>query len=145
MSLVSYNKTLPEELKIREPRLEDYTLNISKTNLIEAIRSRRADFALTTSIEDLPDDMEQVEVAYDGLVVFVAFSDNKRHQSIPNALNGKITLDQLREIYTTATLSNWSPPKGINNNIKLYMPVDNRQAVKLFEEFGFLKESLLKS
>ena len=140
MSLVSYNKTLPEELKIREPRLEDYTLNISKTNLIEAIRSRRADFALTTSIADLPDDMEQVEVAYDGLVVFVAFSDNKRHQSIPNALNGKITLDQIREIYTTETLSNWSPPKGINHNIKLYMPVDNRQAVKLFEELVFKGE-----
>jgi PBP superfamily domain len=137
VSLVSYNKTLAQELKIREPRLENYTLNISNTNVIEAIRSRRANFALTTSIEDLPDDMEQVEVAYDGLVVFVAFSDNKRDQSIPNAFNGKITLDKLREIYTTETLTNWSPPEGINQNIKLYMPVDNRQAVKLFEELVF--------
>ncbi len=137
ISLVSFNKTLAEELKTRDPRLQNYTLNISKGDLIEAIRSRRADFALTTAIADLPDDMEQVEVAYDGLVVFVAFSDNKRHQSIPNALNGKITLDQLREIYTTETLSNWSPPEGINQNIKLYMPVDNIQAVKLFEELAF--------
>ncbi len=137
VSLVSYNKTFVEELTIREPRLKTYTLNISNENIIEAIRLKRADFALTTFIKDLPDDMEQVEVAYDGLVVFVAFSDNKRHQSVPNALNGKITLDQLREIYTTETLTNWSPPEGINQNIKVYMPVDNRQAVKLFEELVF--------
>jgi hypothetical protein len=137
VSLVSYNKTFVEELTIREPRLKTYTLNISNENIIEAIRLKRADFALTTFIEDLPDDMEQVEVAYDGLVVFVAFSDNKRHQSVPNALNGKITLDQLREIYTTQTLTNWSPPEGINQNIKVYMPVDNRPAVKLFEELVF--------
>ena len=137
VSLVSYKKTFVEELTIREPRLTAYTLNISNENIIEAIRLKRADFALTTFIKELPDDMEQVEVAYDGLVVFVAFSDNKRYQSVPNALNGKITLDQLREIYTTETLSNWSPPEGINQNIKVYMPVDNRQAVKLFEELVF--------
>jgi len=137
VSLVSYNKTFVEELTIREPRLKTYTLNISNENIIEAIRLKRADFALTTFIKDLPDDMEQVEVAYDGLVVFVAFSDNKRQQSVPNALNGKITLDQLREIYTTEALTNWSPPEGINQKIKVYMPVDNRQAVKLFEELVF--------
>jgi serine/threonine protein kinase len=137
VSLVSYNKTFVEELTIRDPRLTTYTLDISNENIIEEIRSKRADFALTTFIKDLPDDMEQVEVAYDGLVVFVAFSDNKRYQSVPNALNGKITLDQLREIYTTETLTNWSPPEGISQNIKVYMPVDNRQAVKFFEELVF--------
>jgi serine/threonine protein kinase len=118
VSLVSYKKTFVEELTIREPRLTTYTLNISNENIIEAIRLKRADFALTTFIKDLPDDMEQVEVAYDGLVVFVAFSDNKRYQSVPNALNGKITLDQLREIYTTETLSNWSPQKGLTRTSK---------------------------
>ena len=140
VSLVSYNKTFAEELKIREPRLKNYTLNTSKTNIIEAIRSRRADFALTTSLKDLPDDMEQVEVAYDGLVVFVAFSDNKRRQSIPNALNGKITLDRLREIYTTKTMSDWSPPQGIDSDIQPYMPIDNRQAIQLFNELVFKGE-----
>jgi flagellar basal body-associated protein FliL len=140
VSLVSYNKTFAQELKIREPRLRNYTLNVSNMNLIEAIRSRKADFALTTSLEDLPDDMEQVEVAYDGLVVFVAFSDNKRRQSIPNALNGKITLDRLRKIYTAATLTDWSPPEGINNDIQPYMPIDNRQAIQLFEQFVFKGE-----
>jgi serine/threonine protein kinase len=140
VSLVSYNKTFAQELKIREPRLRNYTLNVSNTNLIEAIRSRRADLALTTSLEDLPDDMQQVEVAYDGLVVFVAFSDNKRRQSIPNALNGKITLDRLREIYTTTTLTDWSPPEGINSNLQPYMPIDNRQAIQLFERFAFKGE-----
>jgi len=137
VSLVSYNKTFVEELSIRDSRLKTYTLEISNENILEEIRSKRADFALTTFIKDLPDDMEQVEVAYDGLVVFVAFSDNKRYQSVPNALNGKITLDQLREIYTTETLTNWSPPEGISQNIKVYMPVDNPHAVNFFEELMF--------
>jgi ABC-type phosphate transport system substrate-binding protein len=135
--LVSYNKRFVEELSIRDPRLKTYTLEISNENILEEIRSKRADFALTTFIKDLPDDMEQVEVAYDGLVVFVAFSDNKRYQSVPNALNGKITLDELREIYTTEALTNWSPPEGISQKIKVYMPVDNRQAVNFFEELVF--------
>jgi hypothetical protein len=140
VSLVSYNKTLVEELTIRDPRLTTYTLEISNEDIIEEIRSKRADFAVTTFIKDLPDDMEQVEVAYDALVVFVAFSDTKRYQSAPNALNGKITLDQLREIYTTETLPNWSPPEGISQNIKVYMPVHNRQAVKFFEELVFKED-----
>ncbi len=136
-SLVSYGKTLDQELKARDPRLANYTFNTSTENVIEEVSSGRANFALTSYIDKLPDNLQQEEVAYDGLVVFVAFSDNKREQSIPSALDGKITLNQLRELYTTGTLENWSPPAGINKDIKLYMPLDNYKAIKLFEQLVF--------
>jgi serine/threonine protein kinase len=140
-SLVSYGKTLDQELKARDPRLANYTFNTSTQDVIEEVRSGRANFALTSYIDKLPDDLQQEEVAYDGLVVFVAFSDNKREQSIPSALDGKITLNQLRELYTTGTLENWSPPAGINKEIKLYMPLDNPKAIKLFEQLVFKGET----
>ncbi|GET42722.1 hypothetical protein [Microseira wollei] len=140
-SLVSYGKTLDQELKERDPRLANYTFNPSTLNVIEEVRSGRANFALTSYSDNLPDDLQQEEVAYDGLVVFVAFSDNKRQQSIPSALDGKITLNQLRELYTTGTLENWSPPAGINKEIKLYMPLDNPKVIKLFERLVFQGET----
>ena len=136
-SLVSYGKTLEQELKSRDPRLANYTFNTSTENVIEEVSSGRVNFALTSYIDKLPDNLQQEEVAYDGLVVFVAFSDNKREQSIPSALDGKITLNQLRELYTTGTLENWSSPAGMNKDIKLYMPLDNYKAIKLFEQLVF--------
>ncbi|MFB2977688.1 hypothetical protein [Microseira sp. BLCC-F43] len=140
-SLVSYGKTLDQELKDREPRLANYTFNPSTLNVIEEVRSGRANFALTSYSENLPGDLQQEEVAYDGLVVFVAFSDNKRQQSIPSALDGKITLNQLRELYTTGTLENWSPPAGINKEIKLYMPLDNPKVIRIFDQLVFQGET----
>lgn len=135
-SLASYTKSLAQELKNREPRLQNYKFNISTANVIEEVRSGAADFALTTYIDKLPDDLQQEEVAYDGLVVFVAFSNDKRKENIPSALKGRITLEQLRELYTKGKIANWSAPEGFNN-INLYLPVDNPTAIKLFEELVF--------
>jgi ABC-type phosphate transport system substrate-binding protein len=135
-SLSSYTKTLAEELKNRESRLQNYTLNNSAGDLIEEVRSGTADFALTTYVDNLPSDLQQEVVAYDGLVVFVAFSNNKRKENIPNALDGRINLDQLRELYTKEKISNWSLPEGFNN-IKLYLPPDNLLAIQLFEKLVF--------
>ena len=136
ISLVSYGKTLEAEFKTRDARLSNYTLNSTEI-AIEKVRAGSADFALTTYIDNLPDDLQQDEVAYDGIVVFVAFSDNKRQQSIPSALNGKITLEQLRELYTNQTIKNWSPPRGLNPKIKLYMPTENPKTIQVFEQLVF--------
>ncbi|MFB2891756.1 substrate-binding domain-containing protein [Aerosakkonemataceae cyanobacterium BLCC-F50] len=135
-SLVSYKKTLMQELQSRDPRLANYQLR-NDFNVINSVQSGSSKFALTTYVENLPDDLEQEVVAYDGLVVFVAFSDNQRQRSIPTAFNGKITLEQLRELYTTGTLKDWSIPKGLKNNIKVYMPMDNPKTLQLFEQLAF--------
>ncbi|HAZ44410.1 MAG TPA: phosphate ABC transporter substrate-binding protein [Cyanobacteria bacterium UBA11369] len=138
-SLVNYGRSLEQELKNRDPRLANYTLNNNSSNVIEDIRNG-ADFALTSFVENLPDNLQQEEVAYDGLVVFVAFSDNQRQLSIPNALNGKITLQQLRELYTTQSIENWSLPSKLKKEIKIYMPTDSPKTIQLFEQLVFKGE-----
>ncbi|XWK89416.1 MAG: substrate-binding domain-containing protein [Phormidium sp.] len=138
--LVSYKNNLIKELEIRDSRLANYKINPdpdSNLNVIKSVQSDLSKFALTTYVENLPDDLQQEVVAYDGLVVFVAFSDNQRQQSIPTALNGKITLEQLQELYTTQAIKNWSIPKGLKNDIKVYMPMDNSKTIQHFEELVF--------
>jgi serine/threonine protein kinase len=132
-SLSSYTKTLAQELRNREPRLQNYTQSNSNGDLIEDVRSGAVDFALTTYVDKLPNDLQQQVVAYDGLLVFVAFSNSKRKENIPNTLDGKITLEQLREIYKKGEISNWSPPKEFNK-IKLYLPIDNPTTIKLIDK-----------
>ncbi|MFB2877377.1 substrate-binding domain-containing protein [Floridanema aerugineum] len=132
-SLSSYTKTLAQELRNREPRLQNYTQSNSTGDLIEDVRSGAVDFALTTYVDKLPNDLQQQVVAYDGLLVFVAFSNSKRKENIPNTLDGKITLEQLREIYKKGEISNWSPPKEFNK-IKLYLPIDNPTTIKLIDK-----------
>ncbi|MFB2892892.1 hypothetical protein ACE1CI_08105 [Aerosakkonemataceae cyanobacterium BLCC-F50] len=139
-SLSSYTKTLTQELINREPRLQNYTQSNSTEDLIEGVRSGTVDFALTTYVDKLPNDLQQQVVAYDGLLVFVAFSNSKRKENIPITLDGKITLEQLREVYKKGKISNWSPPKGFNN-IKLYLPLDNPTTIKLIDKLFTEDES----
>jgi serine/threonine protein kinase len=140
--LVSYKKKLIEELQSRYSGLANYEIepkpNLNVITSFQYHLSRNdSSFVLTTHVEHLPDDLEQEVVAYDGIVVFVAFSDNQRQQSIPTALNGKITLEQLRELYTVGTIKDWSIPKGLKNDIKVYMPINEPRTVKLFEQLVF--------
>jgi ABC-type phosphate transport system substrate-binding protein len=66
----------------------------------------KQDFAIT-SLEDkiAVNDLNKQPIAYDGLLVFVGFSKN--NFNLPEALGGKISLEQLREIYT-GRIKNWN-------------------------------------
>jgi flagellar basal body-associated protein FliL len=136
--LASYDKTLEKELKERDPRLSNYTLRISSNNVIDELRAGKASFALTTW-RDLPPDwgLEQEKIAYDGLVVFVVFRDAQTRGSLPKALNGKISIDQLRALYTGE-----EKYLELSDNskipVKLNMPVlDDPKAVELFKQMIF--------
>lgn len=142
-SLSSYTKTLAQELINREPRLQNYRQSNSTGDVIEDVRSGAVDFALTTYVDELPKDLQQQVVAYDGLLVFVAFSNSKRKENIPNTLNGKITLEQLREIYKKGRIPNWSAPKEFNS-FKLYLPLDNPTTIKLIDKLFTEGESAPK-
>jgi hypothetical protein len=52
-------------------------------------------------LDELPSDLASREIAYDGLAAVVNFSYSKRDQGLPVALNGQLSLDQIRQIYTT--------------------------------------------
>ncbi|MEH1832847.1 MAG: serine/threonine protein kinase [Nostoc sp.] len=90
------------------------------------------DFAITTLFDDITPDMNQQQVAYDGLLVFVAFSRND--SSLHKALDGKISLKQLRDIYT-GTVTDW---REINENvpnlkIEPYVPIEP-EAIQQFKK-----------
>lgn len=132
-NLVADGKTLEEELEKRQPKLQlNYQPEDSTQTALEKVRSEETDFALTSLITPLPIEMESQTVAYEGLVVFVAFSYSQRDNSLPQALNGQITFEQLRQLYT-GQITNWRELGGPNLAVRLYIP-DETEAVRIFEQ-----------
>ena len=87
-------------------------------------------FAITSLTGNIPAAFDRQKIAYDGLIVFVAFS--KKATSLPKALNGKITIEQLRQIYT-GKLTNWQQLNGTNLPIKPSAPTE-LEALQLFKK-----------
>ncbi|MFH7030949.1 MAG: substrate-binding domain-containing protein [Heteroscytonema crispum UTEX LB 1556] len=100
------------------------------SNLIEEVRSGRKNFAVTSLEDIITNDMNKKEIAYDGLLVFVTFSKN----SLPQALEGKISIEQLRQIYTGA-VTNWQQinPNISNLPLEPYVPKE-AEAVQKFKK-----------
>ena len=85
-------------------------------------------------------------IAYDGLLVFVPFVDCGGCQQLGKYLSQKITLEQLRKIYT-AEVSNWRriyPDIPEDIPIRAFAPQD-KYTRELFEQllFGQRKEDIL--
>jgi ABC-type phosphate transport system substrate-binding protein len=132
-NLVSPGQTLPQELTKRQPKLKlIYQPESSDEQAIQKVISGEKEFAVTSLVNPVPVELEYKEVAYDGLVVVVAFSYSKRENSLPPALNGKITFEQLRKLYT-GEIANWKDLGGPDLPVKLYMP-DDTEAVRIFEQ-----------
>lgn len=132
-NLTAKGETLEEELVKRQPKLSlIYEPLLSAQEAISAVENRQADFAITSILEDLPPDLAYEKIAYDAIIVFVDFSYAKRKNSISQALNGQITLEQLRQLYT-GKISNWKQLGGPDLPVKLYIP-DEDEAVKIFEK-----------
>jgi serine/threonine protein kinase len=66
-------------------------------------------------------------VAYDGLVIFVAFSDANNPRNVPKKLEGKITLDELRQLYM-GEKQEWN-----GYPVRLFYPDESATSV-VFEE-----------
>ncbi|MBD2195865.1 substrate-binding domain-containing protein [Calothrix anomala FACHB-343] len=90
---------------------------------LEAVISGEQNFAITSVVDKITDKLEKKSFADDGLLVYVAF--NKKDSNLANALGGKITLEQLRQIYT-GKITNWQQvnPKLPNLPIKPYAPTE---------------------
>ena len=125
-----------------------------RQELIKAISPQQIDFGLVNLTDSRERDKidrgeEQLinrTIAYDGLLVFVPFIDcSGECQQLGKYLAQKITLGQLRDIYTDR-VSNWHEinpniPKDIK--IQAFAPLDNFTQ-KLFEQllFGKQKEDI---
>ncbi|TVQ63962.1 MAG: septum site-determining protein, partial [Spirulina sp. DLM2.Bin59] len=111
--------------------LLDYRPQPSATAAIAQVQNHEAEFALSSLIDNLPADLWFSRVAYDGIAVYVAFSSASRDRNIPSQLNGRITLEQLRRLYT-GEIVNWRELGGPDLPVKLYIPADE-EAVQIFE------------
>ena len=91
----------------------------------------KANFAITSLSTQLPEGLIKETIAYDGLIVYVPAY---KSQNLPSALQGKITLTQLQQIFT-GQLTNW---KQLGENfpdlpIKPYRPTEP-EALRLFQQ-----------
>ncbi len=149
-NLIAKGSTLEAELQKRQPKLQlnyqpiNVDNNVNKDSgqsLIAKLRSNQADFAISSASDNLRGDFVTQSIAYDGITVFVAFSYAKRNNSLPTALQGKITFEQLRQLYT-GEIINWRQLGGPNLPVKLYMPLDTA-AVKIFEKLVLKDEAAI--
>ena len=138
-SLVSLNKTLEEELKEKVPKLQlTYKTEKSLETALEKLKNQSLDFLVTalpeskSTLGELETSFNIETIAYDGVAVFVAFSDIHRDKNIAKSLKGEITIQQLRQLYT-GEVKNWKEIGGPNLPVKLYMPTDQR-LIQLFEQ-----------
>ncbi|MEL7037560.1 MAG: substrate-binding domain-containing protein [Cyanobacteria bacterium J06592_8] len=132
-NLVEKGKTLEEELEERISKLRlIYQPQPTTEEAIALVRTQEADFAITSLIEQLERDLDAIPFAYDGLVFFVAFSYERRQNSLPHSLNGQISIQQLRQLYT-GEITNWKQLGGPDLPVQLYIPTDG-EAIRIFEE-----------
>jgi PBP superfamily domain len=109
-----------------------YKPTTTQQQAIAAVRSGKAEFAIMASQPETSDDLAQEVVAYDGLVVFVAFTYRERAKGLPRFLNSQISLAQLRQLYS-GQVTNWQQIGGPDLPVRLYIP-DNPEAVAVFEQ-----------
>ncbi|MCC5645346.1 substrate-binding domain-containing protein [Nostoc sp. CHAB 5824] len=102
---------------------------------VEEVQTSKKDFAITSLVDNITDKLDKKPVAYDGLIVFVAF--NKRDSNLANALGGQINIEQLRQIYT-GKITNWQQinAKLPNLAVKPFAPTEP-EAISKFQEIVF--------
>lgn len=141
-NLIEKNKTLEAELVKRRPELKlTYLPQRTGEEAIAKVSKEQVDFAITSLVDNLTDDLEAQEFAYDGLVVFVAFSYERRDKTLPKFLNGHITFEQLRQLYT-GKITNWKDLGGPDLPVRLYMPTET-ETVRIFEQRVLKSDELI--
>ncbi|WP_427162156.1 substrate-binding domain-containing protein [Aliinostoc sp. HNIBRCY26] len=134
-NLILQNQTLEEKFKESQPKLEiNYQLEEKLETAIAKVQSGQYNFAVTNLVNQLPPQIRYKEFAYDGLVVFVAFSYSKRNQNLPEPLRGQISIEQLQSLYT-GKIKYWNQlnPQLPKLRVNLYIPSEE-EAVNIFKE-----------
>ncbi len=141
-NLVAFNRSLEQVLQERDRRFRSYQLDVTQTDALADVQAGRTAFALTEWNDSLPAGLHQEVVAFDGLAILVAFGDAERSQSIPQALQGSISLEQLRQLYSGAS-PNWRIPRDLRSwNIQLYRSAD-QETIERFERLVLQNEEAI--
>lgn len=131
----SITRPKPEAAQFIYEQVESSDIK-SESQPLKDVKDGKAAFAITsllnTSTTSLTNDLVSSAIAYDGLIVFVPFS--VLYPNLITALEGGITLEELRRIYTEPKLTNWQQIRKEFPNavIKLYVP-EEAEAQRLFE------------
>lgn len=132
-NLVVQDKTLEQILESQQPELDLHLLpTADPQEAIDQVLQDKAEFAIAPLTPNRPSDLVAQPIAYDGLVVFVAFSYVERERGLPQHLQGQISLSQLRQLYT-GEIHNWRELGGPDLPVKLYLP-DQPELIQVFEE-----------
>jgi serine/threonine protein kinase len=136
--LVSLGKTLEEDLARRVPK---FKLKYKPEKSLDASLAKLRDGALDFVVTALPinvaarsaidSEFEVQVIAHDGIAVFVSFSDVHRDRNLARSLQGMITFEQLRILYT-GKIKNWQEMGGPDLKVKLYAPKDPK-LLQIFE------------
>jgi Protein kinase domain/PBP superfamily domain len=136
--LVSLGKTLEEDLAQRVAQFKlKYEPEPSLDISLAKLRSGSLDFVVTTlpvnaaARSAIDSEFEVQAIAYDGIAVFVSFSDVHRDRNIARSLKGTITFAELRKLYT-GKVKNWQELGGPDLPVKLYAPADPK-LIQVFE------------
>ena len=130
-------ESLAEQIEKKRPGLSLVnvpTIVKSEEEAIAQIKLEKANFAVIgqSKAVQLVGEFSTQAIAYDGIAIFVPFSYKKRDKSLPQALSGQISIEQLKQIYT-GKIKNWQEIGGSNLMIDLYIPQD-ALAIKIFQE-----------
>lgn len=152
---VAADSTFAEVLTQRDIRFsryqEDNRLPHDDPTLLAKLRTGEISFVLGTWDEATQQDLQHQVVAYDGVVVFVAFSDPERSRNVAKALDGKLSFQQLRKLYASG--SDWIFPGALREmNVERYAPEGENQGndqeqviIQLFEQEVLQKPDLIEN
>jgi len=131
---------LMDEIEERHPSLRwlrsDQSRFRSRQGVLRFVEQSPRNIGLVRLPESLPADLTSQPIAYDGLTVLVPFRDAYNVTgNVPERLDGYISLEELRELYTSEDL-NAAELRGIP--VQLYFPDEsepiNRDTIQLFKE-----------
>ena len=132
-NLILKDLTLKTKLAEKTPRFQlEYLPKNTEAAAIESLQEGKADFAIISSSDRVNRNLKAETFAYDGIAVFVAFSQDKSEHDLLNSLKGKITFEQLRQLYT-GKITNWKQLGAVDIPVKLYIP-DSESIIQLFEQ-----------
>ncbi|MEM9483358.1 MAG: substrate-binding domain-containing protein [Cyanobacteria bacterium P01_F01_bin.116] len=113
-NLGQVGQSLRSALRDAQPDLSlTYLPARSTEDAIAHIQSGQADFAILplALTSELPLDIADEVIAYDGLAAFVAFSYAERAKGLPKALDGQLSLENLQAIYL-GNIDSWRDVGG---------------------------------
>lgn len=142
-SLVAFGTNFEKELEKRGMRSQlNYKSEPSIDEAFQKMNRREAEFLITGLTDNSATQFKKLNFkpqpfAYEGIVVYVPFSDSQRTGSISEGLGGKINFEQLRRLYT-GKIAKWNQLDHSLPDlpVKLYIPKEEA-VVNRFKQVVF--------